>query len=197
MDILCTFLNHRPDLSKWIARPINPAIARGPGPRDHRDNHERVIGVETSGPPQPGGLHSRAATLILSYQVFPPSLLSGVLERTPVDVGDTVGAAYHFLPGIDIFFASRVVERFDREENGLWRTGFTHQTLVEHPELGQETFVVEKNLQSGEITVALRAWSRTGLWLTKLGAPVVRRLQVNAGQAALDYLGQAAKHGTV
>jgi uncharacterized protein (UPF0548 family) len=91
-----------------------------------------------------------------------------------------------------MFFASRVVAVLDAEHAGWWRTGFTYRTLAHHPELGEETFSVEKEVATGRVRVALRSWSRPGMWLSRLFAPVLRRVQVGASHAALDHLAAAA-----
>ena len=48
----------------------------------------------------------------------------------------------------------RVIACFDEEREGVWVTGFTYRTLVGHPELGEETFSVEKDLETGLVMVA-------------------------------------------
>ena len=60
-------------------------------------------------------------------------------------------------------------------------------------ECGEETFVVEKDLATGNVTAALRSWSRTGLWIATLVYPLVRTLQLRAGRAALDHLEDIAR----
>jgi len=179
-------------LDDWEPRELWPAIARGPRPGDRGDAYERIVGKEPPGPPIAGGPHRRAADAILGYRVFPPSTVEGVLRRAPVEVGDTVGIRYHLLPGVTLFFAARVTARFDgvdeRGDPDCHLTGFTYRTLVGHPELGEETFSVEKSLATGVVTVALRSWSRPGTTLARLFAPLVRRLQVSASYRALDHL---------
>ena len=70
--------------------------------------------------------------------------------------------------------------------------GFKYRTLAGHPECGEETFVVEKDLATGNVTAALRSWSRPGTWIATLMYPVVRHLQLWAGRAALDHLQKIA-----
>jgi uncharacterized protein (UPF0548 family) len=124
----------------------------------------------------------------MAYRIFPTWLIEPVLRREPVQVGDTVGALLWLPLGFRLFFASRVVATFDEMHGGIWRTGFTYATLVGHPELGEETFSVEKDLQTGEIAVALRSWSVSGLWLTRIFEPFARWLQRFANNAALNNL---------
>jgi hypothetical protein len=178
-------------LAAWQARPFWPGTDAGPGARDHRDVYEREVAREPPGEPLPDGAHRRLARAILSYRVFPPELVSGVLQRAPLEIGDTVGIRYHLGP-IDLFFAARVVARFDERAGERWRTGFTYRTLVGHPELGEETFCVEKDLANGAVIVALRSWSRPGTRLAKIGRSIVRRLQIDASERALDQLAVTA-----
>lgn len=129
----------------------------------------------------------------MSFDVFPPWLVTPVLQRTPLDVGDTVALRYHFLPGIDLFFASRVIDRFDGPDGGLWRTGFRYRTLAGHPEFGEETFCVEKEMATGRVMAAMRSWSRTGTTLAWLGYPLVRRMQIRANRLAMAHLALVAQ----
>ncbi len=193
MQLLFRAFGQRPRLETWEARPFAAGAESGPGPADRRDAYEREVGVEPPGPPEPDGPFRLAATEILGFRVFPPRIVTGVLRREPVEVGDTVGICYHFVPGVDLFFAGRVTGRFDGEQSGLWRAGFSYRTVDGHPELGEETFCAEKDLATGRVVVALRSWSRAGTWLAWAGYPITRRLQVGASRAALDHLARAAR----
>ena len=177
-----------PDLQPWADAPFTPGVEAGPGPGDARDCDERVVAQEAPGPPRPGGPFRRVAAAILAFDVFPPTLITGVLTRPRVEVGDAVGVCYYALPGLDLFFAARVTAVFDEARDGVWRCGFTYRTLRGHPECGDETFSVEKDLTTGRVVAALRSWSRPGLWYVRLGRPLMRQLQRRAARAALDHL---------
>lgn len=176
------------ELVAWEALEPAPEAAGGPLPGAHLDEHVAVIGREPPGPPLEDGPHRRAAAAILAYDVFPRALLRTLVRRTPVQAGDTVGALYRLVPGLELRFASRVVDVFDRQEGELWRTGFTYRTLPGHPELGEETFAVEKHLPSGEVEVSLRAWSLPGAPPVRALAPLARLVQWRAGRRALRHL---------
>ena len=193
LQMILPFLGESPNLADWEKRPIWPGIEDGPSKDARQDVYEREIGIEAPETPEPDGVHRRTAAAILHYDIFPPRLVRGVLRRQPIQVGDTIGICYHQAPGLDLFFAARVVACFDEQKDGLWRTGFTYRTLVGHPEYGEETFSVEKDMATGEVTVALRAWSRPGTVLAQIFAPWVRRQQVRAGRAALEHLTNSAK----
>src|SRR5437016_843651 len=75
------------DLSRWEKRPFSAGVEQGPRPGDKRDNHERVVGFEEPGAPQPAAYAARLAEAILRFDVFPPTLADGVLRRQPVEVG--------------------------------------------------------------------------------------------------------------
>jgi len=193
MQILWRCFGQRPRLESLDALPFSAGVADGPRPGDRRDAYERVVAREAPGEPQRGGPYRRLARAVRAYEIFPPRLVSGVLRRAPVEPGDTYGICYHFLPGLALFFGGRVTASFDGPDGGVWRAGFTFRTLTGHPELGEETFYVEKDAATGEVRAGLRSWSRPGLWLTRLVSPYGRRVQVRACYAALDQLERTAK----
>ncbi len=192
MHLLWRFLGQKPDLAALEAQPFTPGVEAGPQPGNWQDSYERVMAHESPGAPEPGGPFEALARAILGYDIFPPRLLSGVLRRDPVQPGDTYGICYHFLPGLDFFFGGRVTAVFRAEAHGVWRAGFTFRTVQGHPELGEETFWVEKDLATGSVRAGLRSWSRPGTWLTRLGKRYTRWMQVRACLAALDHLQQIA-----
>ena len=156
LQVLVPALGGTPHLEEWGNRAFWPGVERGPENGDRQDTYEREVGVESPGVPEPDGIHRRTAAAILRYDIFPPRLVRPVLRRAPIQAGDTVGICCHQAPGIDLFFAARVIGCFDEAKDGLWRTGFTYRTLVGHPEYGAETFSVEKDLETGRVIVVLR-----------------------------------------
>jgi uncharacterized protein (UPF0548 family) len=198
MDWIWGIVGGRPRLERWERREFARGVEEGPRQGDARDCHERVVAHEDPGPPAAEGPYRRLAEAILHYDIFPPALVTAVVRRAPVEVGDTVGVCYRLVPGLALFFAARVTERFDVPEGNVWRTGFTYRTLAGHPKCGEETFSVEKDMNTGSVTVALRSWSRSGMFLDRALSPWTRRLQLQAGCAALDHLqGKAAAHETL
>ena len=182
----------KPRLQDWENRPASATVEQGPRPSDNRDCFEREVAKEAAGEPEQGGPHRRVAKSIMAYEIFPPKVVSPVLHRAPIQVGDTVGILFHFFPGVDLFCAAVVFECFDEARDGVWRTGFKYRTLSGHPELGEETFSVEKNMSTGAVVVALRSWSRAGTWLTWLAAPYTRYSQIRANNSALEHLARVA-----
>ena len=66
--------------------------------------------------------------------------------------------------------------------------------LIGHPEFGEETFSVEKDMATGRVIVALRSWSRPGTVLAMLCPPWVRRQQVRASTRRA-HMAEMAKGG--
>jgi Domain of unknown function (DUF1990) len=186
--IIWRLFGEKPSLSVLSLRPLSPGIEKGPGPTDRRDRYERIVAHEEPGVPQEGDPFRRLVRAVLAYDIFPASLVTGVLPRNPLQVGDTYGICYHFLPGIDLLFPAGVIARFEGPEGDVWRAGFTLCTVVGHPMVGEETFWIEKDLAGGAVSVGIRSWSRPGMWLTRLAAPWLRRVQVRACHAALRHL---------
>lgn len=176
-----------PLLEDWESRPLLPHVQGGPLPGAFHDRYEAVVGHEPPGPPEVEGPFRRAAHAIMAYRIFPLGV-GGRVVRRPVRVGDTVGLLYRFLPWMTLFFASRVTEVFDGAGGRGWRAGFTYRTLPGHPELGEETFAVEKDSATGEVRFSLQSWSRPGHPLTWLFLPLARRWQRRASLAALQAM---------
>lgn len=173
------------DLAAWEARPVSAATAAGPQSYSFHDTHRRIVAVEPPGAPLPAGPFARVAEAIRNYDIFPARLGRGVLRR-PVQLGDVVGLRYYLLPGLHIFFASRVYQIIDEE----LRSGFAYETLQGHPEAGQETFLVSKDPHTGAIVASLQAWSQLAPPWPRLLSPFTRPLQYGAGRAALDHFEQ-------
>ncbi len=64
------------------------------------------------------------------------------------------------------------------------RRGFAYGTLPGHPECGEEAFLVERDAESTWAEV--RAFSRAGQWVTRLGGPLARLAQRRVAGGYLD-----------
>jgi len=65
--------------------------------------------------------------------------------------------------------------------------GFAYGTLPGHPEQGEESFMVHVD-HAGVVTLDILAFSRPGLWWSRLGAPVTRMVQRRITDRYLDAL---------
>jgi hypothetical protein len=193
MSLLFPWLGDEPDLKGWECRGFSPGTKSGPKEGDRRDAYERVLGMERPGEPEPDGLHRRVAASILSFDVFPETMVTPVLHRMPIEEGDTVGCRFHAVKGVDFFFAARVIARCDSLTGGAWRTGFTYRTLDGHPLAGEETFAVEKDVVTGQVRISITSWSRPEILLARAFYPVARWLQVRGGRAMLGHLARLSQ----
>jgi hypothetical protein len=193
VEVLFPWLGDTFRLEDWEGRGFSHGVEAGSQSAWRRDNHELLLGVEPPGPPLADGLHRRAAPAIVGYEVFPPELLAPVKRRERLLEGDTAAGRYRLLPGVEVAVGARVIDCFDGLDGGRWRTGFTYRTLQGHPLMGEETFSVEKCLQSGEVRVALRSWSKPASFASRLLYPLVRALQVSAARAGLRRLAELAR----
>lgn len=180
------------DLLSWAHRAVHAQAPRERLPNAHHDHLEVTLASEAPGPPQPDGPFERSEASVLSYKIFGPEIGEPILASRPVQVGDTIGLRYRFLPFLSLFFASRVVHVFEREEHdGGWRSGFVYQTLEGHPEVGEEIFEIRKD-PGGAVSFRIEAWSRPNLWYVKLFSPWARSIQRAAAQSAAANLAHVA-----
>lgn len=77
----------------------------------------------------------------------------------------------------------RVVEVVDTPQ----RRGFTYGTLAGHPEIGEESFLVEHH-PDGRVVGRVIAFSRPGRWFTRLAGPVGPLLQRRTARRYLASL---------
>lgn len=81
--------------------------------------------------------------------------------------------------------ACRIVYTIDEPD----RYGFGYGTLPHHPEQGEEAFLVERS-PDGQVAFRIRAFSRPGQLLTRLGSPVGRAVQARVTQRYLAGMQQ-------
>ena len=164
-----------------------PEVALGAPAGAHHDHHHISLGFESPGPPTEEGPFELALELLMAYQIFPPRVGCPAVGRAPVQEGDRVGLLYRPLGGVGMFFASRVAGLIDRSDGGrIWR-GFTYQTLQDHPELGEESFLISKDAL-GEVHFHMISWSVPGHPLVRALAPLARVLQNWANRSALEWM---------
>jgi uncharacterized protein (UPF0548 family) len=87
------------------------------------------------------------------------------------------------LPGISAIAACRIVYVVDEAD----RFGFAYGTLPAHPEQGEESFLVQRDAE-GTIRFVVTAFSRPRHPLTRIGAPIARRIQLGVTRRYLNGL---------
>jgi uncharacterized protein (UPF0548 family) len=159
---------------------VEPDAAPGRWARDHY-----AVTLAT-GDARPAAA-ARARAAVLAYRIFPPDRLIAAMPGMTVAPGITIVQGIR-LGVVGLIAAVRVVNVFDRERDGVRRTGFSYVTLAGHPERGAETFAVVDDSQRDETRFEIDAISQPGHWLARLGAPFARRVQQAATRAALDRM---------
>jgi uncharacterized protein (UPF0548 family) len=103
-------------------------------------------------------------------------VLAGRADR----IGSTVGVLCRSF-GLWSLHVCRIVYVVE-ESNGLKdRFGFAYGTLPHHFERGEERFVVEHDHRDERVWYEVRMLCRPGHLLSRLGDPIVRRLQRKFG----------------
>ena len=111
-----------------------------------------------------------AANFVLRYEMQRAAGFTVSATSSRATEGAEVTMRARFGP-LRIVAPTRVVYVIDEPD----RQGFAYGTLPGHPESGEELFLVER--LGNETWVEIRAFSRPGRWYTRLGGPVVRRVQ--------------------
>ena len=114
----------------------------------------------------------RASAAVLSWEMHRRSGLA-VAANGAAATGNTVVLGVGFL--VALVVPCRVVYDIDEPD----RRGFAYGTLPDHPEQGEEAFVVSLD-ENRRVWLDITAFSRPGLAVTRLAGPVGRRMQLSA-----------------
>ena len=142
-------------------------IARHQSPRGYTLDHNRIKLGEGA------DVFRRAVEAIRRWEMFNIGWLQLCWPDAPIEVGSTVAvlAALRFCWSLN---ACRIARVFDED---LRRYGFAYGTLPDHAERGQESFIVEWNIDDDSVWYDLSAYSRPNQLIAKLGYPFARALQ--------------------
>jgi uncharacterized protein (UPF0548 family) len=125
----------------------------------HVDNPWTHIGREPAGPPVPGGAWEVACKLVKAYEFSDPRIVRAVYRPTDELLGRDMLLEARFL-ALRFYLGVRVTEIVDEIRDGQQIWGWGYQTLEGHLEQGKLVYEVIKDLQSGEIGLQIRAYSR-------------------------------------
>jgi uncharacterized protein (UPF0548 family) len=107
-----------------------------------------------------------ACEAIRRWQMFPPELTRVYWPDSPQEPGDVVAVLYRARPFfLWMLFPARVVYRVDEAR----RFGFAYGTVPDHPERGEERFLVQWDEADDSVWYDLVAVSRPGHWLARTG----------------------------
>lgn len=120
------------------------------------------------------GIREWRAHVNSGVEVFPST--AAIESGTNVVLGIRLGPLYAIA-------ACRIVYICDETD----RFGFAYGTLPEHPESGEEAFIIERD-PSGQVRFTITAFSRPASAVTRLASPLARVVQQRATQRYLDAL---------
>jgi uncharacterized protein (UPF0548 family) len=121
-------------------------------------------------------------SVLRGWKMFDIGWVEIMPETTPLEVGRVVAVLIHAGPCWWLN-ACRIVELVDGGTSPS-RFGFSYGTLPGHAASGEERFLVEQAVD-GSVWYDLRAFSRPQSWLAKLGYPLARALQKQAGAESM------------
>lgn len=133
-----------------------------------------------------------ACAAIREWQMFPQQMAEIVPANVPIEVGQIVSVLFRAGP-LWTANSARILHVFELS-GPITRFGFTYGTLPGHIARGEETFLVEHNLQSGRVTYSVRAFSRPSHWIAWLGFPYLRHEQARFRRLSGESM-RAACHG--
>jgi uncharacterized protein (UPF0548 family) len=133
------------------------------------------------------GVFERAAEGIRAWAPQRAAGIDLLPPRPELAEGESLLLSFRSFP-FQVTAACRVV--YVVNEPG--RYGFGYGTLPLHPESGEEAFIVERD-GDGEVRFTITAFSRPHVLLSRLGAPVARRVQASVTRRYLEGLVDATK----
>lgn len=138
--------------------PADAPVGQHPG-NWHVDHPRTLLGHEPPGSPVPGGAWEIACALVRAYEFADPDILRAVYRPADPLLGRDMLLEARFLV-LRFYLGVRVTEVVDDTRDGHRVWGWGYQTLEGHLEQGKLIYEVCKNLQSGDVELWIRAYSR-------------------------------------
>ncbi|UYL07701.1 DUF1990 domain-containing protein [Bdellovibrio sp. SKB1291214] len=126
------------------------------------DRYHAVVGKEAPGAPVSEGPYERVRLAVELYHFPNPRLIRAVFDPHDELLGRNMYMIAHFM-GMTFNFGVRVtrvideIKTINNTQMKMW--GYSYRTLKGHFEVGEITFVVSKNLNTGIIDFSINAYS--------------------------------------
>jgi uncharacterized protein (UPF0548 family) len=132
-----------------------------------------------------------AKAALQRWDQFRLSWLEAVPPNTPLQKGEIIVILAR-AAGLWWLNACRIV--YIVEECGpINRFGFAYGTLLDHPAIGEERFLIEWNHADDSVWFEIFAFSRPRHLLARVGYPFVRRMQKRFGRESTAALAHAVR----
>jgi uncharacterized protein (UPF0548 family) len=163
------------------------------------DSYRTDLPPEPPGAPVAGGSFALARSVVERYGFVDPGLIRGYYDPEAPLLGRVmllkvkVFGLFRFEFGVRI---NRVIDE-ERADEYVW--GYAYQTLEGHFEMGEITFEVAKQKESGRVIFRIDAYSKLGTirnLVYRVGARLfARRLQLRYAEYALKRLPELVAEG--
>jgi uncharacterized protein (UPF0548 family) len=127
-----------------------------------------------------------ATAALRQWGQFRLGWIEATFPDTPIQSGEVVGVLIRAF-GLWWLNACRIVYVVD-ESGPITRFGFAYGTLRGHVESGEERFLIEWDRTEGSVWYDILAFSRTNHLLTRIGRPLVRRMQKRFGRESAQAM---------
>lgn len=134
-----------------------------------------------------------AIAALRRWQQFSLGWVEAWPSDTPIQKGEVVAVMGRAI-GVWWLNACRIVCVVD-QTGPLSKFGFDYGTLPGHVESGEERFLIEWDQSDDGVWYDILAFSRPNHFLTRLGYPVVRRLQKRFGRDSAASMLRAVRSG--
>jgi uncharacterized protein (UPF0548 family) len=134
-----------------------------------------------------------ASVALRRWQQFHLGWVEAWSPETPLQSGEVV-AVMGRAAGLWWLNACRIVYVVD-EFGPIRKFGFAYGTLPGHVESGEERFLIEWDPGENSVWYDILAFSRPNHFLTRLGYPIVRRLQKRFGRDSAASMLKAVRGG--
>jgi uncharacterized protein (UPF0548 family) len=142
----------------------------------HHHHSTAIVGRESPGTPEAGGVFERAVRLVADYEFSDPRIVTAHFDRSRALLGRRMLLELS-VTGLR-YLVGTVVGAVHRDEDSF---GFRYDTLAGHIESGAEWFFLMKDRQTGDIRFQIEAAWREGdfpnVWSEVGFALVGRRYQ--------------------
>ncbi len=164
------------------------------------DHYQVALPAESSGPPIPNGPWQIACEILKHYEFPDPGILTGIyLPDQDLDQRVILLKArflfLNFWLGVRIGEILDEIRTVDGQQFQIW--GYSYYTLEGHFEMGEMTFSIWKNLETGDVAFHIDAFSKKGSianWFYRLGFFFFGRwIQVRFARQALKRMARLVK----
>lgn len=136
---------------------------------------------------------AQAKAALQRWEMFRLSWVRLCWPDTSLTPGSTVAILGHAF-GLWSLNACRIIYVI-KEDGEIEKFGFAYGTLPDHLARGEERFLVEWHRQDDSVWYDILAFSRPNQFLSRLGHPIVRRLQKRFARGSLAAMRWAVDQG--